>query len=477
MAHPSRSCVFIIVLLVALTHSVTRGDDMPQGQIQGHVFDENGKPISGARVTTYPRIPGDDSLTALTDDDGRFAFDLSDLVEKTISSELNTMMAAVHKAGYAITGLNGDQMPIRVTLRRPDTVNLTILDPNGMPLANARLEPGEIQTRSAFMIFPPPESWRDDFALRTDDKGAATMRSARRHELRRVIVSTPEWGTQRLRLPIVQPDAPVQPVQVQLQSAGVVRGRLLDLKRNPVAGKRVDAMTAELGNDWQLDSVVTDSEGRFEFKLPTGPYHLSCMQEGFAAGPLDVELDDQQPKEVVLLEVEHLQVYGRVVTEGGRPVGKVPLAFWSNLRRKFAATDLDGRFELTLPKGNWKYRCSLDSSPGYLRQSDLITVEVTGEDDIELPDVIVQTGQVVEGVIRGIDTDESRIRVVRAQVENQRVWCSYDKDGRFQLTIPRSANAEKLTDFEVRFVDRPVEVVSFEPFVIKVMEGEEDPPP
>ena len=132
------SCVLIAVLAVALAPvSSATGDEIPRGRIEGHVIDEDAQPISGARVTTYPRVPGDIPLSTLTGDDGRFTFDLPNLVEKTVSPELDRVFCAAYKTGYAITGLDSSQTPIRVVLRRPNTITFTITDPDGKPLIGA----------------------------------------------------------------------------------------------------------------------------------------------------------------------------------------------------------------------------------------------------------------------------------------------------------------------------------------------------
>jgi hypothetical protein len=165
------------------------------------------------------------------------------------------------------------------------------------------------------------------------------------------------------------------------------------------------------------------------------------------------------------------------VTEGGRPAGQVPLSFWTETSRKIIATDLDGRFELPLAKGSWNYLCFVDQVPGYLPRSTFepLQVEVSGGDDIELPNLKVETGKIIDGVIQGIDTSETRIRVLKVQIGMRGCWCTYNKQGRFRLTIPRSASVEDLEDFEVRFVDGPIQLVSRTPLVLQVTQGQDDP--
>ena len=477
--------LFAALVLPNLPSAVADGDAetvvavdtaKPASLIEGSVVDTNGNPIADARVTTYPRVPGDSEVTTKTDGEGKFSVVLRD---RPGFGNSNRVMGAVYKQGLSIGGFDSVKQPIRIVLQKSDRIQFRIVRPDGKPVNRATIAPNSIHHTDAYMTAPPPRPWADDIAVWADDGGHATLANSIRHELRSVLVTAENWGQQRFPLPRRRPDEPVdpEPIEIRLQPVGVIEGTLAAANGQMAPGRELLVRSPiPSAENAQGGIFKTDGSGSFRCVLPTGRYRVvSGKNSTDSIEPKTVVLREGQTARLELMCLPTRRVFGRVLTDEGNAASKVPLGFSAIGDRKIVETDKEGRFELQLAVGTWEYACYADEVGGYLaRQGDeeTLTVEVKPDADVNLPDLVVPTGKVIDGQILGVDTSVSRIRVVIVRHGGKSYWSDYDADGKFRITIPREVSIEQLEEIEIRFIEKPISVVSTEPLVLQVSENE-----
>jgi len=250
----------------------------------------------------------------------------------------------------------------------------TILGPDGLPVAGARLrslvswqdEGG--QTRSASAA--GPTEWRSDVfgRFRVSELAPGTYRW---------IASAPGHANSRAVELIVPAGRRIEGLEISLREGGWLTGELLDEHDHPVAGRFISVARADF-----LDARTghTDELGRFSFReLEPGKWRVYALPEGKAGGrdaPLEelalsseVLIHDGDESHVVLggrpepeILVGHL--YGSVLDDGGRPEegARVVLSEHGALatRSPYGArllqseTDVEGRFAFeSLPLGTY----------------------------------------------------------------------------------------------------------------------------
>ena len=85
--------------------------------------------------------------------------------------------------------------PFRLALAPPEPVEFLVLDPEGRPVAEARLAPARIRGMNL------PDELADRLAARTDAQGRATLDVGAADEIEVVRVASGPFGVQHLRMP------------------------------------------------------------------------------------------------------------------------------------------------------------------------------------------------------------------------------------------------------------------------------------
>jgi hypothetical protein len=466
------ACILGLMLLPGTSPSA--GEDgataeAPEEEyLTGQVVDPQGRPIAGAKIVTYPRIPGDQAISTESDEQGRFVIQG---LKPLPGSASNRVSGAVYKSDMALAAFNSNIRPMRVVLHHADSLEISIQTPDGNPARQVTVRAAQIKFSEAFLTAPPPESIAQELTSMTDDEGHVTLHSVKRSALESVTVRSQTWGVQRLSVPRTPTEAvePGEPIVLRLDEVGRIEGKVVNSEGNPLSDFQLFAISPI--NHAQGDRVRTDEFGTFEVILPVGRYRLGAhdVADGQSFSPRTIHLRHGETTKVEVTCEPSGKVTGRVITDSGRPASNVPIGFWRTGDRRILATDAEGRFEVDLPAGDWDYECSVFEIVGYVPPvgNEPRSVHVAAGESMSVPDWIVTSGAVFPGRIEGIDTSEPRIRFVLAEHNNRNYAAEYDAEGKFQLTIPRDVTIEEIAKFEVRFVEQPIEVVSYRPLVLR----------
>ena len=428
-------------------------------EIDGIVVDAKGKPVPGAKIQTYPRLPGDATVQAVSDDAGQFRMFLPRLQQLPDSDRA---MAAVIKSGFAIGGFDNVTKPIRVVLQPQEKIDVVVFDPMNQPIAGAKVSPAVIHHRTVFFMAPPPESWNDDLAVATDEKGRAKLSRVQRKSLRSVFVETERWGRQQVAV------TNQFPIKLAVRPVGELEGQLLNAKKRPLADVSIIASAA---NDTGVFAVTqTNVEGRFHFRVPIGRYVIVARgTDGHASIVGKANIREDKIAYVQLAKQLDHRVRGVVNSDDGQRAANIPVVFTSgHVTRRVTTSNEDGEFEVRLPSGKWQYKTYADESSGYVRLGDeLQSVQIT-DHDVDLPELKVGVGRIIDGAIVGLDTSQPRIRCVIVELDKTNYWAEYDKEGKFRLTVPKHIKPRQLREFKIRFVDDPITILSTDPLRLSV---------
>lgn len=149
----------------------------------------------------------------------------------------------------------------------------------------------------------------------------------------------------------VREDAGKLHVEIQLEDF-TIRGRVVDETGRPLSA-RVDALTVGLR---EQSSAPSDDDGRFSLRgLAAGRYQVAAYRpDRPEMRPQEVELSEGTPsREIVLVMNQGRVLHGRLLSAEGQPVpgaGVELSVLGQALPERYAATDLDGSFRVTVPE-------------------------------------------------------------------------------------------------------------------------------
>lgn len=311
---------------------------LPEGaQVFGFVLDEDGLPIPGAEVRMGLSPSGEelsgfgrlrrrfssDWISTATDEEGRF---------EAAHLEAGSYAVSATFPGFAPQGLRGVELseggPAAEIgpLILPAGVSLEgrVTDSNGVPLEGAEVEVGN-ENRPSFMSSLGLGSGEGQA---TDVDGRFQISDLTAGS--KVRVSVRREGYLRHSLPGVQ--VPLdRPLEISLEEAFVLRGRILDPGGETVADGRAILTVAEgtVGRfrpsrgRRQAYSGSSDAGGSFEIKgVPPGVYSLSASAEGFQPSrAVEVEVGPRSGERAHDLVLKPgATMTGRVFAPNGEPL-------------------------------------------------------------------------------------------------------------------------------------------------------------
>jgi protocatechuate 3,4-dioxygenase beta subunit len=215
-------------------------------------------------------------------------------------------------------------------------------------------------------------------------------------------------------------EAPTErPVQLVLEPAAEVAGRVVDAREEAVEGARVSVVLVSLHPDLEREvaselvedrTVLTDAEGRFALsELRPGKGSLTVVADGhLRPEPIPLDLEEGSRHDGILVRVlEGARIEGRVVTEDGEPVEGVRVA----VEDSGGFTDADGTYGFDgVPIGQMEIAASHPRYHHELREVDV-------EPGINSVDWTFPVGRAVAGRVTDPAGDPVSGAVVRLATE------------------------------------------------------------
>ena len=381
--------------------------------LRGAVLDPQGVPAPGAEVFLSTREQGTFGVDALrgrvtSDDSGNFALRVpEDWVRrpgwKRLSLWATRAGEGLYAAAYEVPELPVGQELV-LQLPGPSGATISVTDPDGEPVAGARVSPG------FFEIGRPSQALVDLLAVVTDERGLATPLSWFLSETTSIQVESEEHGLQEFHSREGWPDA----LELQLLPTGFVE--ILSESEVPA---EFEGLSLEL-KSYVFPSAETPRgmsvEGRCALPLraPSAGAPPLLVADRVAPGYLQV------PSGVSLLPVvpggvietdgvcaielrwkEGIPVTGRVVDESTHePVVGVLVQVENFPLRIEVTTDAEGAFRFQANPGFLALR-AVQASPDFVDGSDLFAIprlELPGDAErFELPEIELTRALSVRG--------------------------------------------------------------------------------
>jgi uncharacterized GH25 family protein len=335
-------------------------------------------------------------------------------------------LAAFKSDKFAVAA--GERVPLTLQLARGGTLVGRVVDPDGTPVAGAKLEAtidALVFGQGGFEVRDGSTDDRGQFSLAAVYAGEVELAVARdgflekRLDAQSIDGQTTELGDivlgrgESVAGVVLWPDgAPVENVEVEASFDPAALGGM----------SAFNAMQGASGED------ETDASGRFEIRgLGKGPFALSAKAKpangegpelrarmsGIKPGTLDVVLRLQAP----------LSVAGRVVDTAGAPIANCAVVAHEDVggiipglggRDEGTRSNADGTFEVVgLAPGKW----SLDAdAEGYTR-CEPVDVELPRSADAPVLELVLVRGGSVSGIVldaAGQPQSGARVREKRA---------------------------------------------------------------
>jgi len=326
--------------------------------IEGNIFDNASRPLSGAFVSAGPQSlaryfwNGSTILGNFQFTDGSGKFNLSSLPEGD-SRIAASFRGFVHEQ-KEINLKAGPCAHVDFRLQAADMISFLVKNWRAYPIPNPRVE--------------------TEFAVWTDEHGMVRIAAPVDSDPFQCVISAQGYQTKEVK---IDPKAP--PTSVFLDAADFLRGQVLDEANKPISGARVSALGTSVSSDYKVTgdgaaasvglrmrsngSTDTDSDGMFSLRVPFPPARsVTASKPGYKTELKQFEEGKFQPTFVeIRLHRAQSGIFGRVVDEAGNPVLRFVVLVYGYPDYMPGSTQSfdteDGRFLVTdLPEGTYTIR-------------------------------------------------------------------------------------------------------------------------
>ncbi len=321
---------------------------------------ETGELVPKASIVTRPKSRNDAVIqgirTVVTASNGTALLRGLEPGKHWINAEAADFYAPVQHVEVLLTP---ETQEIPVDLRRGSSISGQVVGSDGVPIAEASVWADVVISRSA----SKSAMWDDGSRINTHPARADADGRFR------ISALSPQSGyiltalhrdhaagtTEKIE---VRTGKPVEGVTIVLTRGGTLRGRVTDVKGEPIGGaslaahNRADSAanaddrfstgTAQIARRALLP---TDSGGSFETsRLPGGEYDVTATAAGYLARELErIQVRDGETTEVAFTLIKGEVLSGRVVDAEGAPIEGAEVTVYSD-RDSNLKTDGDGRF-------------------------------------------------------------------------------------------------------------------------------------
>jgi protocatechuate 3,4-dioxygenase beta subunit len=346
--------------------------------VTGRVYSPNGATLAGARVRV------DDGPEVRSGKDGGYRVEGVALCERTVEATHPAYEVASRRLEV---GAGENRLDLALEPDRRREIRGRVLGPDGASLAGARVASSSSAASSAA---------DGSFTLREKDG---------RHE-----VWAQAEGYAPAQADVAVEGGPVDGVEIRLARGGVLRGRLLGLDRDGLAGATVETT---LLPRIQRRSSVEPSGGYRIAGLPPGIWEVTARAGGRTVTGR-VELAPDAGEAVLDLDFPRVfEVSGQVLDAGGQPVAAAAVRLFSGGRDgigDWAYTRPDGSFRLEAEEGDYR---GFAMKAGYVSAELDEPVRVDGG-AVRGLELVLGRGTVLRGRILGLEPG-ARAGEVRAE--------------------------------------------------------------
>jgi len=370
--------------------------------------------------------------------------------------------------------------PNTIKLMPETNTAFVVVDPNGNPVAGAKVEPWQFLAGGYDII---PEPLRTMIGSVTDGQGRAALPAMGRDGFFAVRIVADGFGIQQQRLR----DSDSEPAErkIALRETGSISGRLISDDPTAIRNVGIYCYQGDFGSQYTAGMAQTDTgdDGRFSVaEFAEGPLTLSVSTDKSLPVrpriPEKLQVFAGKSTEVDVPLEPAVRVRGLVRTkEGHAPVAgaSVNVRYGGLFQSEQPRTDAEGRFEAYVLPG--QVRQSLYSQPEQFthwmdereRWNEPIDVPAQASDfdlpPIELVETFERRGKLV-------DQDNEPVGDIQlsAVVGNRRMSFAKTKaDGTFSMWLPENQAIDSYTVFLTHQGPyEKAEVISEAPLVLQV---------
>jgi protocatechuate 3,4-dioxygenase beta subunit len=320
-----------------------------EADVSGQIVDDQGRPVPRVEIwSVQPERRDGVFPKALSGPDGRFS-----LPRPVPGSEgyLVTCPAGFRREQVNVDDLPSGQ-PLRLPLRRVGRIVGRVVDPDGEPVAGAKVFaqiPGTVFSYVCSNGAPPP--------LPCSPK---TGVSAEAGETGRFAIDSVEPGwyevsaegaglfQQAPRRMLVTSGRTLEP-EIVIGQGPVLSGRLFSADGAPLAKASVQLVESREPEWDRVWRTMTDAQGRFHFRgVAAGERRVRAAVEGRGTAQRRVRIGAGETRVDLRLAPDR-EIRGRVVDAGGAPIERAEIYGEQPFRFSFPTfTDEDGRFSRRL---------------------------------------------------------------------------------------------------------------------------------